>query len=90
MSLFSELKRRNVLRVGIAYLAASWLVVQVIETLIPIFGFSVAIARLVVILLIICFPLTLIFSWLYELTPEGLKLERDVDRASSVAHHTGK
>ena len=90
MSLFSELKRRNVLRVAIAYLAASWLLIQVIETLFPIFGVSVALTRLFVILLIIGFPLTLIFSWLYELTPEGLKLERDIDRSSSVAHHTGK
>ena len=90
MSLFSELKRRNVLRVAVAYLAVAWLLIQIVETLFPVFGLSDALIRLVVILLAIGFPLTLIFSWLYELTPEGLKLERDVDRSRSVAHHTGK
>ncbi len=88
--LFEELKRRNVLRVAIAYLAVSWLLIQIVETLFPIFGRSDALVRLVVILLIIGFPLILIFSWLYELTPDGLKLERDVDRSRSVVHHTGK
>ncbi len=88
--LFEELKRRNVLRVAIAYLAVSWLLIQIVETLFPIFGRSDALVRLVVIFLIIGFPLILIFSWLYELTPDGLKLERDVDRSRSVVHHTGK
>jgi len=87
---FEELKRRKVLRVAIAYLAVSWLLIQIFETLFPIFGQSDALVRLAVILLIIGFPLILIFSWLYELTPEGLKLERDVDRSRSVVHHTGK
>ncbi len=87
---FEELKRRNVLRVAIAYLAVSWLLIQIVETLFPIFGLSDALIRLVAILLIIGFPLILIFSWLYELTPEGLKLERDVDCFRSVVQHTGK
>ncbi len=72
MSLFSELKRRNVLRVAIAYLAVSWLLIQIVETLFPIFGLSDELIRLLVILLALGFPLTLIFSWLYELTPEGV------------------
>ena len=87
---FEEVKRRNVLRVAIAYLAVSWLLIQIVETLFPIFGQSDALIRLVVILLAIGFPLALIFSWLYELTPDGLKLERDVDRSRSVVQHTGK
>lgn len=90
MSLFSELKRRNVLRVAIAYLAAMWLLIQIVETLFPVFGLSGASIRLVVIVLAIGFPLILIFSWLYELTPDGLKLEKDMDRPGTVAHHTGK
>ncbi len=88
--LFEELKRRNVLRVAIAYLAVSWLLIQIVETLFPIFGQSDALVRIVVILLIIGFPLILIFSWLYELTPDGLKLERDVDRSRSTVNRTGK
>ena len=83
MSLFSELKHRNVIRVAIAYLAVSWLLIQVVETLFPVFGLSDALIRLVVILLAIGFPLILIFSWLYELTPAGLILEKDVDRTVS-------
>ncbi len=90
MSLFLELKHRNVLRVAIAYLAVSWLLIQVVETLFPVFGLSDALIRLVVVLLAIGFPLILIFSWLYELTPEGLKLEKDVERSGSPVHHTGK
>ena len=90
MSLYSELKRRNVLRVAIGYLAASWLLIQIVETLFPIFGLADELVRMFVIVLVIGFPLILIFSWLYELTPEGLKLEKDVDRTVSLAHHTGK
>jgi TolB-like protein/Flp pilus assembly protein TadD len=90
MSLFSELKHRNVLRVAIAYLAVSWLLIQIVETLFPIFGLADELVRLFVIILVIGFPLILIFSWLYELTPEGLKLEKDVDRTGSLEHHTGK
>ena len=78
---FEELKRRNVLRVAIAYLAVAWLLIQIVETLFPIFGLSDALIRLIVILLSIGFPLVLILSWLYELTPEGLTLEKDIDRS---------
>jgi len=88
--ILSELKRRNVLRVAIAYLAVSWLLVQVVETLFPIFGLSDQSIRLFVILLFIGFPLVLIFSWLYELTPEGLQLEKDINRSRYDVHHTGK
>jgi TolB-like protein/Tfp pilus assembly protein PilF len=90
MSLFSELKRRNVLRVGAAYLVIAWLIIQVTETIFPLFGFDDAPARITVIVLAIGFPLSLIFSWIYELTPDGLKLESEIDRSQSVTHHTGK
>ena len=63
MSLFSELKHRNVLRVAIAYLAVSWLLIQIVETLFPIFGLADELVRLFVIILVIGFPLILIFSW---------------------------
>ena len=90
MSLYSELKRRNVIRVAIAYLAVAWLLTQVAETLFPLFGYGDAPARNVVILLAIGFPLFLIFSWVFELTPEGLKLEKDVKRGESITAKTGK
>lgn len=87
---FEELKRRNVFRVGIAYVVAAWLVIQVVETVFPAFGFGDAAIRTAVIVLAIGFPLALILSWIYELTPEGLKLDKDVDRSRPVLHHTGR
>jgi len=88
--LFSELNRRNVFRVAIAYLAAAWLLTEVAGTLFPMFGFGDAPARITVIILAIGFPLFLIFSWVFELTPEGLKLEKDIDRSVSMTRKTGK
>jgi TolB-like protein len=76
--------------VAIGYLAVAWLLIQVVETLFPVFGFADAHIRVVVILLAIGFPLVLIFSWVYELTPEGLKLERDVDHSEAAARYAGK
>jgi TolB-like protein/Flp pilus assembly protein TadD len=90
VQLFEELKRRNVFRVGIAYVVTAWLVIQVVETIFPAFGFGDAAIRTAVIVLAIGFPLVLIFSWLFQLTPEGLKLDRDVDRSGPVLPHTGK
>jgi TolB-like protein len=90
MSLYHELKRRNVLRVAIAYLAGSWLLIEVTETVFPLFGFDDTLARIVVILLAIGFPLFLLFSWVFEITPGGLKKEKDIDRTASVTHKTGK
>jgi TolB-like protein/Tfp pilus assembly protein PilF len=90
VSFFSELKRRNVFRVAIAYLAAAWLLSEVATTLFPLFGFGETPARVVVILLAIGLPLFLVFSWVFEITPEGLKLERDIDRTVSVTRKTGK
>jgi adenylate cyclase len=89
MSLFSELKRRNVLRVAIAYLAAAWLLTEVSNTLFEIFGIGDAASQIVVILLAIGFPLFLVFSWVFELTPEGLKLEKHVQREESITAKTG-
>jgi len=90
MSLYHELKRRNVFRVAIAYLAGSWLLVEVAETIFPLFGFDDTPARIMVIVLAIGFPLFLLFSWVFEITPEGLRKEKDIDRVVSVTHKTGK
>ena len=90
MSLYRELKRRNVLRVAIAYLAGSWLLVEIAETVFPLYGFGDTPARIVVTLLAIGFPLFLLFSWVFEFTPEGLKLEKDIKREESITPQTGK
>jgi adenylate cyclase len=90
LSLFNELKRRNVLRVGAAYVVVAWLFIQVTETIFPLFGFDDTPARIVVIVLAIGFFPTLIFAWAFEMTPEGLKKESEVDRTQSLTPHTGK
>ena len=90
MSLFSELKRRNVLRVAAAYVAVSWLVIQVIEALFPMFGLSDAAARGIVIALAIGFIPVLILSWVFEITPKGLQRDADVDPSQSIAHAAGR
>ncbi len=80
MTLFAELKRRNVLRVGAAYVAVSWLLIQVVETLFPVFGLSDAGIRAVVVVLAIGFVPAVISAWAFELTPEGLVRDEKVDR----------
>lgn len=74
MSLISELKRRKVIRVGIAYLALAWLVVQVAETLLPAYGFDDAAIRVLVAVLAVGLVLALVLAWIYEWTPEGVRL----------------
>jgi len=90
MSLINELKRRNVFRVGAAYVVASWLLIQVGETIFPLFGFDDTPARIVVIVLAIGFVPAMIFAWAFELTPEGLKKDKDVDLGQSLTPQTGK
>lgn len=90
MSVYGELKRRNVFRVGAAYVVAAWLLIQVAETIFPLFGFDDTPARVVVILLAIGLVPVLVFAWVFELTPEGLKREKDIDRSRSTTPHTGK
>lgn len=90
MGLISELQRRNVFRVAVAYLAAAWLVLQVAETLLPAYGFGDGAIRTLIALLGIGLAAALIFAWVFELTPEGLKLESDVDRSLSITRQTGK
>ncbi len=90
MSLFNELKRRNVLRIAAAYVVAAWLLIQVTETIFPLFGFGDTPARLVVIVLAIGFIPSLIFSWVFEITPEGLKKDADVDSEKSLTQSTGR
>ena len=90
MSLFNELKRRNVLRAGVAYLAGAWLLIQIAETIFPLFGFGDTPARIVVILLSIAFVPVLIFAWAFELTSEGIKKESEVDRTQSFITNSAR
>ena len=88
--LFDELKRRNLIRVGIAYLVAAWLLLQITDILVPILALPESAARFVLLLLVIGLIPALIFAWAFELTPEGVKRERDVDRSQSTTSVTGR
>ena len=77
MSLFQELQRRNVIRVATAYVVVAWLIIQIVETIFPAFGFSDKAVRIVVIVLGIGFVPALVGAWIYQFTPEGLKLDKD-------------
>jgi TolB-like protein/lipoprotein NlpI len=90
LALFRELNRRNVIRVAIAYLAVAWLLTEVVGTLFPAFGIPDWGVRFVVFVFALGFVPTLIFSWVYELTPEGLKREKDVEREVSITHRTAR
>jgi TolB-like protein len=90
MSLYHELKRRNVFRVAIAYLALAWVVTEVAGTLFPAFGVPDWGVRFIVIVFALGFLPALIISWAYEITPEGLKREKDVVRDTSITNITAK
>jgi len=89
-SFFAELKRRNVIRFAGLYLVAAWLVVQVAGTVLPMFGAPEWLPRTIVVLLAIGFVPAVIFSWVFELTPEGLKRDEDVAPEQSIAPQTGR
>lgn len=90
MSVFKELKRRNVFRVGIAYAVASWVLLQVVDVVSPVLALPVWAAKLVFVILAIGLVPALVFAWAFEMTPEGLKKETDVDRSNSIASATGR
>jgi TolB-like protein/Tfp pilus assembly protein PilF len=90
LSLIEELKRRNVFKAGAAYLALGWVVTQVTSTVAPLLHMPDWIGQVVVWIGVIGFPFVIMFSWIYELTPEGLKREREVDRSASITHITSR
>jgi hypothetical protein len=89
-SIWGELKRRNVVKVAIAYAIVSWLVLQLANILVPILTLPEWVERLVILILLLGFLLALFFSWAFELTPEGIKKEEHVDRSESVTSVTGR
>jgi TolB-like protein/Tfp pilus assembly protein PilF len=89
-SLFAELRRRNVLRAGAFYVAATWALAQGIAQLAPVVGAPEWAARWFLIAAAIGFPFWIAFAWFYEFTPDGLKRESQIDPARSIAAHTGK
>jgi TolB-like protein len=90
MSLFNELKRRNVIRVAIAYAVVAWLILQIADVILNNVAAPPWVFWVILLLLGIGFMLVVIFSWAFEMTPEGLKREHEVDRAQSITGQTGK
>ena len=90
MSFFNELKRRNVFRVGVAYMIGSWLLAQIAELLLDTFKAPDWTMQFIVVLLLIGFPIAIFFAWAFEMTPEGIKRESEVDRSQSIRRETGQ
>jgi TolB-like protein/Tfp pilus assembly protein PilF len=90
MSFFAELKRRNVVRVGAAYVIIGWVIAQVAEFAFENFAAPPWVLKSVVVILLLGLPLVLFFAWAFEMTPEGIKREKDVDRNQSITAHTGR
>ena len=81
---FSELKRRNVVRVAIAYVVVAWVILQFVDIIQDIVAFPGWFPQMVLVLLIIGLPIALLLSWAYEVTPEGVKKTEEVDKSKSV------
>src|SRR4249920_183885 len=90
MKFFTELKRRNVIRFASLYLVGAWLLTQVASTVLPMFGAPGWLPRSIVILLAIGFLPALIFAWVFELTPDGLKRDADIKPEESIAPQTAR
>jgi len=89
-SFFAELKRRNVVKVGIAYAITGWVVVEIASVVLPIFKAPDWILQVFTLFIILGFPLALIFSWAFEKTSKGLKRTAEVSTEQSITHVTGR
>jgi hypothetical protein len=89
-SFFAELQRRNVYKVGAMYAVAGWLLVQVVTQVLPIFDVSALAQRIIVLAIVAGFPVALVLSWIYELTPAGIVKTDEVAVDASVTRHTGQ
>jgi len=90
MSFLAELRRRNVIRMAGLYLVGAWLITQVSSTVLPMFDAPAWLPRSIVILLAIGFVPALVFAWIFELTPQGLKRDAEVKPEESIAPQTGR
>src|SRR5205085_2095925 len=90
MNFFAELKRRNVYKVAVAYLVVSWLLIQAASILFPTFDAPPWVMKVLVALIALGFPAAVIFSWAFEITPEGIVRESAVPADASITHHTGR
>jgi len=90
LSLFNELKRRHVFRVGFAYVVAAWVIAQVADLVLDNFGAPPGMMQWLLLLLAMGFVVAIIIAWAYEFTPEGVKRDSEVEHRESATHHTAK
>src|SRR3954447_19265787 len=90
VSFFSELKRRNVYKVAVAYAVVAWLLIQAASILFPTFEAPAWVMKVVVVVVVLGFPIALVLAWAFELTPEGIKRAEDVGPTDSIAPRTGR
>jgi len=90
MSFFEELKRRNVVKVGIAYAVSTWILLQLTDVVSEILQLPEWAPKLILLILVVGFVPALIFAWAFEMTPDGIKREKDVDRSESITPNTGR
>src|SRR6516162_9325177 len=89
-SFFTELKRRNVYKVAVAYAVAAWLLIQAASILFPTFDAPPWLMQIFVVILVIGFPAALVFSWAFEITPEGIVRESEVEQGKPITRRTGR
>jgi TolB-like protein/Tfp pilus assembly protein PilF len=89
-SFFAELKRRNVYKVAVAYAVVAWLLIQAASILFPTFEAPPWVMKVFVAVIVLGFPIALVFSWAFEITPEGIKRESEIEAGKSITHHTGR
>jgi TolB-like protein len=90
LSFFDELKRRNVFRVGVAYGIAGWVLLQIADLVLEAIEAPAWVLKALLLLIVLGFVAAIVIAWAYEMTPEGIKKESDVDRTASVSGATGK
>jgi TolB-like protein/lipopolysaccharide biosynthesis regulator YciM len=89
-SFLGELRRRNVVRVGVAYAVTAWLLLQVADIVLEAIEAPPWAMKALLLVLVIGWPVALVFAWIFELTPQGLKRENEIDRTQSVTRETGR
>src|SRR5256885_12522716 len=87
---FAELKRRNVYKVAVAYAVVAWLTIQAASIFLPAFNAPQWAMQIVILILVVGFPISLAFSWAFEITPEGLKRESEIAPNASMTRKTGR
>jgi len=90
MSFIAELKRRNVFRVAAAYVVAAWVITEVSSLVLEIYESPDSVIRIIVALLALGLPFALVFAWAFEVTPEGIKRESEVDRSRTITNRIAK